>query len=257
MSAEIVPVPFHGEDILTVEVDGKPHVILKPVVESLGLDYWAQVRKLRERSWACTALKAVQVPGDFQRREMVTVDVRTFLMLLATIDERRVAADVAPKLIAYQAEVADAIAAYWTQGGAINPRATEDQLAAVIDLSTKRMALLQAAAGLVDPAWLEAKTRHELARGFGEAPELDPSTRPLTVGEYLHDKGITGSALRSMASTMGKQVKKRYRAEYGSDPLPTERFVDGALRQVAGYSEQHRHLFDAAWATLAAVRSVS
>lgn len=246
MTAEIVRIPFHGDDILTVEVAGKPHVILKPAVEALGLDYWAQARKLRERSWATTALAAV-VAADGKSREMVTVDVRTFLMLLATVDERRVAEDVAPKLIAYQAEVADVIEQYWTEGAALNPRASREQLADIVDLATKRMSLLQAAAGLVDPAWLEAKTRHELARGLGEEPEVDASRRPLTVGEYLEEKGIGGAAQRSMAAMFGKRVKKLYRDTYHEDPKPTDRFVDGALRQVAGYTEQHRHLFDAVW----------
>lgn len=243
---EIVRVPFHGEDILTVDVDGRPHVVLKPSVESIGLDYWTQVEKLRTRSWAVTSQRPA-TGADGKTYQMVTVDVRTFLMLLATIDERRVAADVRPKLKAYQSEVADAIESYWTGGGAINPRATERQLAAIVDLSQKRLGLLQAAAGLVDPAWLEAKTRHELARGFGEAPDIDPATRPLTVGEYLQSQGVTGAALRSMSAMFGKQVKKRYRTEYGADPLPTERFVDGALRMVAGYTERHRPLFDATW----------
>jgi hypothetical protein len=42
-------------------------------------------RKLMSRSWACVAQRALQVDG--QLRERTTVDVRTFLMLLATINE--------------------------------------------------------------------------------------------------------------------------------------------------------------------------
>lgn len=119
---EVVIIPFHGESVYAVDAQGKPHIILKPAVEALGLDYWAQVRKLRSRSWACTASRAVQLPGDTQRREVITCDIRTFLMLLATVDENRVAAEVKPKLVTYQAEIADAVEAYWTTGKAINPR---------------------------------------------------------------------------------------------------------------------------------------
>ena len=117
---EVVAVPFHGDTILTVDVGGRPHIVLKPAVEALDLDYWAQVRKLRSRSWATTASEAV-VAADGKTREMLVVDVRTFLMLLATVDEHRVAESVAPKLITYQAEVADAIEAYWTRGVAVRP----------------------------------------------------------------------------------------------------------------------------------------
>lgn len=244
---EIVHIPFHDDEILCVEVDGKPHVILKPAVESLGVDYWTQVEKLRGRSWATTGQRLV-VAADGRSRDMLTCDVRTFLMLLATIDERRVSEDVRPKLVTYQAEVADAIESYFVAGGAVNPRATRLQLEDIAGLAERRLSMLRAAAGLVDPAWLEAKTRHEIARGLGEAPEVDAARRPLTVGEYLESKGIRGAAQRSMSAMFGKRVKKLYRDQFGADPQPTDRFVDGALRQVAGYTEQHRHLFDAVWA---------
>lgn len=179
---------------------------------------------------------------------MVTVDVRTFLMLLATIDENRVAPDVRSKLVTYQAEVADAIESYFIRGGAINPRATEEQLVSIANITERRLVMLRAAAGLVDAAWLEAKTRHEIARGLGEEPEVDPAQRPLTTGEFLQDKGVTGKALRSLSPKFGKRVKELYRIEHdGAEPAMTERFVDGALRPVAGYTEQHRRLFEAVW----------
>ncbi len=129
--SEIVRVPFHGDEILTVEVDGKPHVVLKPAIEAIGLDYWSQVEKVRNKSWAVTG-QSPATGSDGKTYDMVTVDVRTFLMLLATIDERRVAKDVAPKLIAYQGEVADAIEAYWTKGAAINPRVQASELDLII-----------------------------------------------------------------------------------------------------------------------------
>lgn len=172
---------------------------------------------------------------------MLTCDVRTFLMLLATVDERRVGRDVAPKLIAYQSEVSDAIEKYWTKGGAFNPRATAEQ---VVSLVEAQMRVLQMATGLVDQRWLEAKTRHTIARALGEEPEIEADRRPLTVGEYLQDKGVTGAAQRSLASQFGKRLKALYRDKNGQDPPVVERFVDGALRKVAGYVEADRPLFD-------------
>ncbi len=255
--SDIVRVPFHGDDILCVRVDGKPHVILKPVLDALGVDYWTQVRKLRGKTWACTSTRLVQLPDQDQRREFVTVDIRTFLMMLATIDERRVAPDAKARLQEYQSEVADALEDYFTKGGAVNRRATAEQLTALVDLSTKRIGMLKAADGLVDPAWLEAKARTELARGIGEEPEIDPANRPLTVGEYLVDKDLSAAQLRSISTQMGKLLKKAYREQYRTDPKPVPRFIDGAIRPVAGYTEAHRPLFDAAWAATSKMRSVS
>lgn len=246
--SEIVHVPFHGDEILCVDVDGKPHVALKPALESIGVDYWTQVEKLRSRSWAGTRQSPVPTAGGVQ--EMVTCDVRTFLMLLATIDERRVGKDVKPKLIAYQAEVADAIEAYWTQGGAINPRATRDQLDAIAKTAELQMSVLSRMSGIVDARWLEAKAREVAARALGEEPEQDLAARVLTVGDFLGDQGMAAAATRKLAPTFGKRLKAAYVRRHGEIPRTAPRFVDGAQRDVAVYTEADRDLFDAVWSEI-------
>lgn len=246
-SGEIVRVPFHGDEILCVNYDGHPEIVLRPVIDGLGIDYWKQVEKLRRRSWAVTHLRGVQVSEQAQRREMVTCDVRTFLMLLATIDESRVGKDVKPKLIAYQAEVADAIEAYWTKGGAINPRASREQLAEIADLANRQMAVLRLMDGIVDPRWLESKARHVAARALGEEPEEDPAARPITVGEFLGDQGVTTTAARKLAPNFGKKLKAAFIRRHGEPPGTSRRFIDGAQREVAVYTEADRDLFEQVW----------
>jgi hypothetical protein len=113
--SEIVRIPFRGDEILAVEIDGKPHILLRPALEAIGLDFSAQWRKIRGRSWTSVVPLTTQVPGDSQRREVITVPLRTFLMLLATINEAHVADGVRPALIAYQTEVADVIEAHFTR----------------------------------------------------------------------------------------------------------------------------------------------
>lgn len=73
---QITSVPFHGTNILTDE-DGT-HVLLRPIAEALCLDADAQQRRIKRQPWASTAIMAVQVPGDTQRRDMLTIDRRTF-----------------------------------------------------------------------------------------------------------------------------------------------------------------------------------
>lgn len=250
-TAEVVRIPFRDGEVLAVDRDGKPNIFLKPVIDGLGIDYSTQVRKLKAKSWASVGTMPTQLPNDSQTREHVVVDVRTFLMLLATIDEHRVSDEARESLIAYQNEVADVIEAYWTQGGAINPRATEDQLTAIINRAEGQARVLKALGGIVDAAWLEAKGRHVAARALGEEPEISLDSRPLTVGEYLQDKGVTGAALRAMSTGFGKKVKALYIQRYDTEPPMVERFVDGALRDVKGYTEAHRNLFDVVWASYA------
>jgi hypothetical protein len=237
---------FHGDRLLLVDVGGKPRIVLRPAMEALGLDYATQFTKLRQRSWAVVG-QSPTTGADGKTYQMVTVDVRTFLMLLATVDENRVAEAVRPKLVAYQAEVADAIEAYWTKGVAINPGATAEQIATALHEHHLRCLAIAREANLVDPDWLEAKTRHVLARALGEEPEIDPARRPLTISEYLDEKGIRGAALRTLAPTFGKWLKSAYITELGCPPTVVERFVDKALRPVCVYTEAHRPLFDAVW----------
>lgn len=119
--SEIVRIPFRGAELLTTEVDGKPHVILKPAFEAIGLDPNRQIAKVQQQPWATTAVTAV-VATDGKVRDMVTADVRTFLMALAVIPVSRVAEHVRPILTAYQCEVADVIERHWTNGRSVNHR---------------------------------------------------------------------------------------------------------------------------------------
>jgi hypothetical protein len=244
----IVAIPFHGGEILAVEIEGKPRAILRPIIESLGIDYSSQLRKLKGKSWA----SVVNLTTQDQYDGMVSVDMRTLTMWLATINENAVSEAARPLLVAFQAEIADAVEAYWTKGGAINPRATARQLEDIASLAEKQARVLAICVGLVDPAWLEAKTRHVLARALGEEPEIDPATRPLTVGEYLTERGVGADVLRAISSTFGKKIKAAFRAKYSRDPGMSERFVDGALRPVAVYTEADRALFDQVWSVMRA-----
>lgn len=247
MTAELVRIPFHGTDLLAVDDGGHPQIVLKPAIESLGLSYAAQFRKLKGRSWACVAQRAMQIGG--QNRDVTTVDVRTFLMLLATINENNVAEDKRALLIAYQSEVADVIEQYWTNGGAINPRATEDQLDRIARQAQAQAAVLQALKGIVDPRHLEAKGRVVLARAMGEAPEIAAADRPLYVFDYLREKGLGRDMIAAKASGFGKRLKALYTVERDREPdMHTQELPNGQIRQACAYTESDRPLFDSIWA---------
>ncbi|MCC5574556.1 hypothetical protein IMZ11_02735 [Microtetraspora sp. AC03309] len=127
---DIVHIPFHGSEILAALENGKPHIFLRPAIEHIGLNYPTQFEKLQRKSWATIGLRGT-VAEDGKVRQMTTVDLRTFFMLLATIDERRVKEDARQILIAYQNEVADVIEAYFTRGYAANPRVAPGALGLV------------------------------------------------------------------------------------------------------------------------------
>lgn len=124
----------------------------------------------------------------------------------------------------------------------------ERGLADVIDLAAAKLRLIQAAQGLIDPSHLEAKARIVLARGLGEAPELDAATTPLYAQTYLEEKGLDRAQIKSISPVFGKRIKAAYMLEYGVDPkqYPLET-SSGQVRKVNAYNESDRPLFDAVW----------
>lgn len=247
--SSIVTIPFHGNQVQAVDVDGTPHVVFRPLVESIGMDFASQYRRLNGKSWA-TIVKTTTVGADGKNRDMTVIDVRTLTMWLATIDENRVSEEARPLVVAYQSEIADVIESYWTQGGAINPRADEHQMNALIFQARAQMELAQAARGLIHPDHLEARARIILARGLGEAPELDPASRPLYAQEFLKEKNLSKKQMAAKAGVFGKRLKKAYIEKHGREPEKCHLNVsNGQVRQVNGYTEADRPLMEKVWGT--------
>jgi hypothetical protein len=112
---EVVKLDLSAGSVHTILIDGRPHVVLKPAIEELGLAYSPQLRKLKSRSWGVVT-ETVTTGADGKSYEMAATTVRSFLMLMAGVNEHRVAELVRPVLVAFQNETADAIEAYWTRG---------------------------------------------------------------------------------------------------------------------------------------------
>ncbi|MFD8556648.1 phage antirepressor N-terminal domain-containing protein [Streptosporangium canum] len=250
---DIVKIAFHGGYLHTaLGDDQQPVVILKPTIKAMGLDWAAQYTKLQRRSWAVVGQTPTTGP-DGKVYEMASCGLDTWSMLLANIDENRVNEGARPLVIAYQKESAQALRDYWTKGGAVNPNATTEQLDELdrtIRRAKDQAAVLATLRDIVDKAWLDAKGRHVAAIALGVEPDIDLASRPLTVGEYLEARGLTGTPLRSLSPSFGKRVKRLYREQYSAEPPVVDRFIDGALRPVAAYTEAHRDLFDQAWLAL-------
>lgn len=249
-NTELVPIAVPGTDrqILATTIAGKPMVSLRHVCDAIGLAPDSQRRKLRSRSWA-TVTQEVSVAEDGKPREMTMIDRRTFMMWLGGLDENRVSDEARPVLVAFQSEAADALDAYFNDGGAINPRATEDQLGRVISQAQAQAGVLAALRGIVDPRHLETKGRLVLARALGEAPELDPLSTPLYVWNYLQEKGLPKGLVQAKASGFGKRLKALYIVEHDRAPeMHHQEMPDGKVREACAYTEADRSLFDRVWA---------
>lgn len=215
MSTDLVPVPVPGTDrqIVATLVDGKPMVSLRHVCEAIGLAVESQRAKLRRRSWACATQWVSQMPGDGQRREYTMIDRRTFTMWLATIDETRVSPEARPVLIAFQAEAADALDAYFNGRTGAAPAMNQlDVLRAVIDQieATQRDAAeAKAIAQRTDERLAAIEGRHDWlsALAYARIHELPTHTR------FLQRLGACASRI---AKSHGVEPNKVQHQLYGA-----------------------------------------
>lgn len=237
-----VAIPGSAAPIAVINADGRRLVPIKPVCESLGIDADGQRRKLDQADWAVTELVSA-TGADGKTYNMVALDSDHLPMWLATIQVGRVAADARPILLAFQREAAKALRDYFYDGGAINPRATGDQL----DLIQRRVSIVQALRGVVADAYLDAKGRILLGQAMGERPELDETSRPLYVQDYLAARQISRTEVKAIAGQFGKYMRAAYFMEHGDQPPKAPQEIGGRVIDVYAYTETDRHLFDRVW----------
>lgn len=246
MSHELQRIPFHGTNIV---VTADRQVALRPVCEAMGLDFNGQRQRLKRKSWAVVCMTPT-TGTDGKTYEMVTIDRKTFTMWLATIDADRLKNENTREMVElFQSEAADALDKFFHEGGAINPRASEHQVNALIRQAQMQMELCQAAKGLIHEDHLEARARVVLARGLGEAPELDAERRPLYTSDFLKEKDLSRKRMQQVAGMFGKRVKREFIVRHGVEPKQYPmNLQNGQVRNVNAYTEADRDLLEQVWA---------
>lgn len=122
MNSQLIPVPFYNDTLLLAEKDGRPIVIMKPVVTGMGLDWKSQHVKLAE-NFGSTMVIITIVAEDGKLREMVGLDLRKFPAWLYSINPNKVKPEHRDNIIRYQNECDQVLWDYWTKGAAIRPGA--------------------------------------------------------------------------------------------------------------------------------------
>lgn len=238
--------PATGQAVRTVMRDGEPWFVAADVCAALGIGNPRQaVSNLDDDEVRQEPVTTTDGSG----RELQTNLVSEPGLYSLIMRSRKAEAKAFRRWVTH-----DVLPAIRRDGGYISPAASEDQLDALTRRARGQMEVLRLAEGLVARDWLEAKARHVAARALGEEPEIEHARRPLTVGEYLEEQGVSGPALRSLSGPFGKRLKALYVDRHNVEPPTVDRFVDGALRKVSAYTEADRDLFDAAFTLIGATR---
>lgn len=106
MSQTLVTVEFHGQPLVAVLIDGQPYVAMKPICENIGLQWEAQLKRIKRNPVleTCMSIMDMQMPGDNQRREFAFLPLDMLNGWLFGVDVNRVREEIKPRLIQYQKE---------------------------------------------------------------------------------------------------------------------------------------------------------
>lgn len=120
MSA-IVTVPFHGHNLITIEKDGKHHVAMKPIVEAIGLQWEAQLKRIKRNPVLSEGMSMMDTPSNGGMQQMAFIPLDYLNGWLFGIEANRVKPEIRDKVISYQRECYTALHDYWFKGVAVKP----------------------------------------------------------------------------------------------------------------------------------------
>lgn len=119
-SVELIPFGSN-RTFEAVRSSGQGHLILKPLIESFGINWEGQRKWLQRQAWATTSILEA-VGADGKVREMVTLPISRAAMLFATMDASKVADPQLREDVArLQCEGADVLDRWWRGASFVRP----------------------------------------------------------------------------------------------------------------------------------------
>ncbi|MCF8156333.1 MAG: phage antirepressor N-terminal domain-containing protein [Rhodoferax sp.] len=111
----LTPVTFHGASLFTTIINSVPFVVLRQIVEALGLDWKAQYSRIKRHPVlsTCVVVTTTQIPGDDQSREVVMLPLDKLNGWLFGVQVGRVKPELRARLTQYQAECFDVLARHF------------------------------------------------------------------------------------------------------------------------------------------------
>ncbi len=118
-----ITVPFHNSELTIVNFNNQPYTPMRPIVEGIGLDWMAQLVKIKQRF--SSVVGEIPTTGkDGKQYKMICLPLRKLFGWLMTISPNKVNPEIRDTVIMYQKECDDVLWDYWTKGQAINNRLT-------------------------------------------------------------------------------------------------------------------------------------
>lgn len=131
-NTQVATVEFHGQPLITAKIDGKVFVAMKPIVEAIGLQWEAQLKRIKRHTVLSQGMSMMDIPESLRvqdghsdgggTQKAVSIPIDMLNGWLFGVDANRVKPECRDKVVEYQTECFHVLNDYWNSGIAINPR---------------------------------------------------------------------------------------------------------------------------------------
>lgn len=115
MKTTIVSVEFHGNPILTFNDGQTIRVAMKPVCEGIGLQWEAQLKRIKRHSILAEGMSIMDIPSEGGIQLAVTLPLDMLNGWLFGVEPNKVRPEIKDKLIEYQRECFSVLHDYWAK----------------------------------------------------------------------------------------------------------------------------------------------
>ena len=116
MANSLTTVDFHGQALLVTRIDGKPAVALRPVCDALGLDWQAQLRRIKRHPVLAKGVAVTAIPSQGGPQQTICLPLDMLNGWLFGVSAARVKPELRERLIQYQRECFDVLASHFGAG---------------------------------------------------------------------------------------------------------------------------------------------
>jgi len=113
MNQELQRIDFYGSDLLTIERNGTLYVAIKPVCESIGLQWEDQFKRIKRHPVLSGGMSMINIPSRCGNKITLVLTLKMLHGWLFLIDSSQVAPAIKDTVILYQKECFEVLSQYW------------------------------------------------------------------------------------------------------------------------------------------------
>lgn len=113
MKQELQTIEFYGNDITVVMKESELYVAMKPICESIGIQWEAQFKRIKRNPVLIEGMSIMDIPSNGGIQKIAMLEMSMLHGWLFGINTSRVKLNVKDKLITYQKECFAVLHEYW------------------------------------------------------------------------------------------------------------------------------------------------